>query len=243
MEDPWARPPEGVWQHDHGERPPSPARSSIGFEQGVPVALDGRAPARCTSSSSSSTTSSAPTAGAASTWSRTGGSASRAARPTRRPGALALIDGPRGPRVDHPRARPQREKSRLERRYAELVYDGMWYSPLKEALDAFVDSTQRYVTGEVRLRLEPGRCYVVGRRSPHSLYDYGLATYDAADTLPPRRLRGLRAALGPRRRDVVRHAGPRVRHASIGVRRHRRLRSVHEHAVARPLRRRSRPRS
>jgi argininosuccinate synthase len=58
----------------------------------------------------------------------------------------------------------------------------MWYSPLKEALDAFFDSTQRYVTGEVRLRLEPGRCYVVGRRSPHSLYDYGLATYDAADT-------------------------------------------------------------
>jgi argininosuccinate synthase len=58
----------------------------------------------------------------------------------------------------------------------------MWYSPLKNALDAFVDATQQYVTGEVRLRLEPGRCYVVGRRSPWSLYDYGLATYDAEDT-------------------------------------------------------------
>jgi argininosuccinate synthase len=58
----------------------------------------------------------------------------------------------------------------------------MWFSPLKQALDAFVDSTQKFVTGEVRLRLEPGRCYVVGRRSPWSLYDYGLATYDAADT-------------------------------------------------------------
>ena len=74
------------------------------------------------------------------------------------------------------------EKARLESRYAELVYDGLWYSPLKRAFDAFVDETQRFVTGEVRLRLEPGRCFVNGRRSPHSLYDYGLATYDAADT-------------------------------------------------------------
>ena len=74
------------------------------------------------------------------------------------------------------------EKQRLERRYADLVYDGMWFSPLKDALDAFVASSQQYVTGEVRLRLEPGRCFVVGRRSDYSLYDYGLATYDAADS-------------------------------------------------------------
>ncbi len=73
------------------------------------------------------------------------------------------------------------EKQRLEGRYADLVYDGFWYSPLKQALDAFVDESQRYVTGEVRLRLEPGRCYVVGRRSDYSLYDYGLATYEAED--------------------------------------------------------------
>jgi argininosuccinate synthase len=75
----------------------------------------------------------------------------------------------------------QREKIRLQHRYAELVYDGLWFSPLKEALDAFVDASQEHVTGEVRLRLEPGRCFVVGRRAPRSLYDYGLATYDAAD--------------------------------------------------------------
>ncbi len=74
------------------------------------------------------------------------------------------------------------EKQRLEGRYADLVYDGQWYSPLKAAYDAFIDESQRFVTGEVRLRLEPGRCFVVGRRSPHSLYDYGLATYEAADS-------------------------------------------------------------
>jgi argininosuccinate synthase len=62
------------------------------------------------------------------------------------------------------------------------VYDGLWFSPLKEALDAFVRSSQRHVTGEVRMRCEVGRCFPVGRRSPESLYDYGLATYDAADS-------------------------------------------------------------
>jgi argininosuccinate synthase len=75
------------------------------------------------------------------------------------------------------------EKARLETRWAELVYDGMWFSPLKEALDAFVDETQRHVTGDVRLRFDaPGLMRVLGRRSPKALYDYGLATYDAADT-------------------------------------------------------------
>jgi argininosuccinate synthase len=75
------------------------------------------------------------------------------------------------------------EKQRVEIRWAELVYDGMWFSPLKEALDAFVADTQRHVTGDVRLRFEaPGLLRIVGRRSPDALYDYGLATYDAADT-------------------------------------------------------------
>ncbi len=75
-----------------------------------------------------------------------------------------------------------REKARLEPRYAELVYDGLWFSPLKEALDAFMGHAQGFVTGEVRLRLEPGRCFVTGRRADRGLYDYDLATYDAADT-------------------------------------------------------------
>ena len=74
-----------------------------------------------------------------------------------------------------------REKARLEPRYAELVYDGLWYSPLKQALDAFMEASQAPVTGDVRLRLEPGRCAVAGRRADRGLYDYELATYDAAD--------------------------------------------------------------
>jgi argininosuccinate synthase len=98
------------------------------------------------------------------------------------PGALALIMA----HVDLEGLTLERdvshEKSRLEPRWAELVYDGMWYSPLREAIDAFFASTQRHVTGEVRLALAPGSCVVEGRRSPVSLYDHGLATYDAQDT-------------------------------------------------------------
>ena len=76
-----------------------------------------------------------------------------------------------------------REKARLDLRWAELVYDGMWFSPLKEALDAFITETQRAITGDVRMRFEaPGMMTVIGRRSPVALYDHGLATYDASDT-------------------------------------------------------------
>jgi argininosuccinate synthase len=75
-----------------------------------------------------------------------------------------------------------REKQRLEIRVAELIYDGMWHAPLMAALRAFMDVTQEHVTGDVRLRLEPGRCHAVGRRAPRGLYDHDLATYDAEDS-------------------------------------------------------------
>jgi argininosuccinate synthase len=74
------------------------------------------------------------------------------------------------------------EKARLEPRWAELVYDGLWYSPLKAALDAFVEASQEAVTGEVRLRCLPqAGCFVAGRRSPVGLYQLDLATYEAGD--------------------------------------------------------------
>jgi len=75
-----------------------------------------------------------------------------------------------------------RAKRDLEVRYAELVYEGLWFSPLREALDAFNASTQRHVNGKVRVKLEPGSARVVGRQSSGSLYDISLATYDTGDT-------------------------------------------------------------
>jgi argininosuccinate synthase len=62
-------------------------------------------------------------------------------------------------------------------RYAELVYDGVWFSPLREALDAFVDVTQRTVTGTVRMKLYKGNCTPAGVSSPYSLYNQELATF------------------------------------------------------------------
>jgi argininosuccinate synthase len=78
----------------------------------------------------------------------------------------------------------------IEQKWSELVYNGLWYSPLKEALDGFVEATQKLVTGDVRLRFFKGSCVVVGRRSPYSLYDYNLATYDAADTFDHKAAKG-----------------------------------------------------
>ncbi|MCM8795237.1 MAG: argininosuccinate synthase, partial [Candidatus Omnitrophica bacterium] len=66
-------------------------------------------------------------------------------------------------------------------KYAELVYYGLWYSALKEALDAFVESTQKYVSGTIKIKLFKGSCVVVGRRSPHSLYKKELSTYGKED--------------------------------------------------------------
>ncbi|HEY3380842.1 MAG TPA: argininosuccinate synthase [Vicinamibacterales bacterium] len=75
-----------------------------------------------------------------------------------------------------------RLKRELSTRYADLVYNGLWFTPTRQAIDAFVATIQPKVTGEVRLRLFKGECRVVGRRSPYALYDHSLATYDKGDT-------------------------------------------------------------
>ena len=64
----------------------------------------------------------------------------------------------------------------------ELVYDGLWFSGLKRSLDVFIDDTQKYVSGDIRLLLQGGRAVVTGQQSSKSLYDFDLATYDTGDT-------------------------------------------------------------
>jgi len=75
-----------------------------------------------------------------------------------------------------------RFKRGIESRWADLVYEGLWFSGLKRSLDVFIDYTQEYVTGDVRLKLQGGRAVVTGRKSEESLYDFDLATYDTGDT-------------------------------------------------------------
>src|SRR3954451_3123895 len=99
------------------------------------------------------------------------------------PGAIALIEAHRHLEDLTVERELARFKRGVEQRWAELVYDGLWFSPLKRSLDVFIDEANRNVTGEVRLTLHGGRAVVTGRRSPASLYDYSLATYDAEDTV------------------------------------------------------------
>ena len=74
-----------------------------------------------------------------------------------------------------------RFKRTAEQRWTELAYDGLWFSPLRRSLEAFMIEASKHVTGDVRMRLQGGRAVVTGRRSPVALYDYGLATYDTGD--------------------------------------------------------------
>jgi argininosuccinate synthase len=83
-----------------------------------------------------------------------------------------------------------RFKRSIDQRWGELVYDGLWFSPLKDSLDSFIASSQEHVSGDVRLTLHAGRAVVTGRRSEASLYDYDLATYDTGDTFDQSLARG-----------------------------------------------------
>ena len=97
------------------------------------------------------------------------------------PGAVALIAAHKELEDLTVERDLRRFKFAVEQRWSELVYDGLWFSPLKRSLDAFVDSSQRHVTGDVRLRLSAGRAVATGRRGSGSLYDFELATYDTGD--------------------------------------------------------------
>jgi argininosuccinate synthase len=179
MEDPWAKPPQGVWEMTLLTET-EPREVTIAFERGVPVAVDGRsAPLHELIVSLNHLVGSYGWGRIDIVENRRVGIKSRETYEA--PGALAIMLAHadlEGITVERDLAR---EKQRFEGRYAELVYDGLWFSPLRNALDAFVDSSQEHVTGEVRLALSPGNVVVVGRRAPKSLYDYGLATYDSAD--------------------------------------------------------------
>lgn len=98
------------------------------------------------------------------------------------PGAMVLINAHQ--ELEHVTQERElgRYKRQTEQRWSELVYDGLWFSPLKVALDTFIEKTQERVSGDIRLVLHGGAIIVNGRRSNQSLYDFNLATYDEGDT-------------------------------------------------------------
>ncbi|MBF0661263.1 MULTISPECIES: argininosuccinate synthase [unclassified Rhodococcus (in: high G+C Gram-positive bacteria)] len=106
------------------------------------------------------------------------------------PGAIALITAHQ--ELEHVTLERElgRYKRRVEERWSELVYDGLWFSPLKYALDAFIQNTQERVTGDIRMAMHGGHITVNGRRSPESLYDFNLATYDEGDSFDQSNAKG-----------------------------------------------------
>jgi argininosuccinate synthase len=106
------------------------------------------------------------------------------------PGAIALITAKQELENLTIERELARYKRGVEQRWAELVYDGLWFSPLRHALDAFLETANAPVTGDIRMTLHGGRAVPTGRRSPASLYDYNLATYDAEDTYDQSQAKG-----------------------------------------------------
>ena len=98
------------------------------------------------------------------------------------PGAMVLITAHQALEDVTMERELARHKRLIDARWSEEVYDGLWFAPLKRSLDAFINSTQDNVTGDIRLVLHAGRITVNGRRSDASLYDFNLATYDTGDT-------------------------------------------------------------
>jgi argininosuccinate synthase len=184
LEDPWNAPPEEPYALTaDAATSPDPLDVVVGFEAGVPVALDAEelAPAALI----------ARLNGLAGAYgigridmieNRAVGIKSREVYEA--PAALTLIAAHSALEDVVLTKDEARIKRGLEQRWTELVYEGLWYSPAREAIDAFVDSTQRLVTGEVRVELRPGAAVVTGRRSDHMLYAEQLASYGTGETFP-----------------------------------------------------------
>src|SRR5882724_2975800 len=154
MEDPWAVPPNGVWLLTQ-QTATEPRDVVISFEQGVPTEVDGeRLDMLDVISRLNEIVGSYGWGRIDMVENRRVGIKSRETYEC--PASLALILAHKDLESICLERDLDREKARIEPRYAELIYDGLWFSPLKRAYDAFIDDSQRFVTGDVRLRLEPG---------------------------------------------------------------------------------------
>jgi argininosuccinate synthase len=190
LEDIWEAPHDDVWAYtDDPATPREPDDVVVSFADGVPVALDGRALTPLALVTELNARAGAQGVGRIDmVEDRLVGIKSREIYEA--PGAIALITAHQGLENVCMERDLARFKRQAEQRWAELVYDGLWFSPLKSALDAFIAEASRHVTGDVRVRLHAGRAVVTGRRSPTSLYDYELATYDTGDTFDQRLSKG-----------------------------------------------------
>jgi argininosuccinate synthase len=180
LEDPWNAPIEDVYSYTS---PPSGDSDEviISFDNGVPTAIDGRSVSVLEAILELNARAGAQGIGRLDmVEDRLVGIKSREVYEA--PGAIALIRAHQELEDLTVERDLRRFKFGVEQRWTELVYDGLWFSPLKRALDDFVASSQQHVTGDIRLRLSGGQAVPTGRRGSGSLYDFELATYDTGDT-------------------------------------------------------------
>ncbi|MBN2186318.1 MAG: argininosuccinate synthase [Dehalococcoidia bacterium] len=182
LEDPWNEPPKDafLWTKSLEETPAQPAYLEIGFDKGIPISLDGEKLDGVTLVQRIHDLAGQHGVGRVDhIENRLVGIKSREVYEA--PAAVVLLEAHQA-LEDLVLAKEQlRFKAKVAAEYADLTYNGLWFTSMRQDLAAYVESTQRYVTGTVRVKLFKGNCQIVGRKSPYSLYDYSLATYDKGD--------------------------------------------------------------
>ncbi|KQO84438.1 MULTISPECIES: argininosuccinate synthase [unclassified Frigoribacterium] len=182
LEDPWNPPIEDLYEYTQDPSVIKPADEVVvTFEAGVPVAIDGVAYTPLGIVEKMNELAGAHGVGRIDVVEdRLVGIKSREVYEA--PGAIALIQAHEALEALTIERDLGRYKRGVEAEWSNLVYDGLWFSGLKRSLDVFIDDTQRYVSGDIRLKLQGGRAVVTGQKSDSSLYDFDLATYDTGDT-------------------------------------------------------------
>lgn len=190
LEDLWNAPTKDVYNYtDDPTYPPLPDEVVITFNQGIPVAIDGRDVTPLEAIQEMNRRAGAQGIGRIDiVEDRLVGIKSREIYEA--PGAMALIAAHK----ELENVTLDRDQARFKRtvvdQWTNLVYEGQWFSPLKRSLDCFIRDTQEYVSGDIRMTLHGGRATVTGRKSDTSLYDFNLATYDEGDSYDQSNARG-----------------------------------------------------
>ena len=182
LEDPWNAPIEDLYTYTQDPAVTrQPTEVVISFREGIPVAIDGKPVTPLEAVQVMNTVAGGQGVGRIDiVEDRLVGIKSREVYES--PAGIALIAAHEELENMTVERDVARYKRTVEAKWSELVYDGLWFSGLKRALDVFIDETQEYVNGDIRLKLHAGSAVVTGRRSDTSLYDFNLATYDTGDT-------------------------------------------------------------
>ena len=182
LEDPWLEPPEDAyaWTSPVADTPDEPVYVEIHFQCGVPTAVDGESMAGTGLINHLNTLAGSHGIGRIDhVENRLVGIKSREIYEC--PAATLLHTAHTALEAMTLTKDQARTKARIAKEYADVIYNGLWFTAHRADLNAYVQSTQRFVTGDIRVRLHKGTCTVVGRQADKSLYNYGLATYDRAD--------------------------------------------------------------